>query len=136
MGHDPERVISLCVKHHHERHDELLKILFQDGLAIFALADGTFLGEAILRALPRKGGRARPGRVVVTTAAGGVAVVPAGERVAVAPAQLAIVSDARKALVALGFGVREADSLIAAAGVCATTDQLVLEALRRKPESP
>ena len=94
-----------------------MRIVFDRGLAIFARADGVVLGEVNLRALPPAGG-------------GRVAPVHVG---AVAPAQLSVVADARKALMALGLGVREADSSIAAAGPCSTTDQLVLAALRCKP---
>ena len=56
------------------------------------------------------------------------AVVPAQK-----PADGAIVALAKTALMKLGAGAREAEAMIAAAGPCATTEVLVLEALRRWP---
>jgi hypothetical protein len=43
----------ICSNHHHARHDELLKIVFDSGRATFALADGEVLGEVDLRVLRR-----------------------------------------------------------------------------------
>ena len=43
VGHDPECLVSIWTVHHAARHDELLKIVFDRGLAIFARADGVVL---------------------------------------------------------------------------------------------
>ncbi|MEZ0230487.1 MAG: hypothetical protein ACAI25_17830 [Planctomycetota bacterium] len=137
VGHDPEKMITLCRSCHDARHDGLLQIVFESGRAIFSLADGEIVGEAVLRVLPggSNGGTEGCAKVVYpgkrqAQEMSGSPGIEASDR-----SDRSDRLDAQRALVALGIDAREAARLIANAGPCATTELLVKEALRRRPVS-
>lgn len=118
VGHDPSRMCPLCDEHHRQRHLELLEIREDPdvGFRFFRAGDG----------------------VELTAAVGEVAPIPPAPAAEAARSREqrspSIDDDARKALVNLGFGKREASHAVdaARATVTARGEDVSVEGLLRQ----